>query len=316
MGTPSSYPLTSENLKTLSGLSSGFTSENLKARSDVPATSFTSANLLGLTDSNPPIWTAGTSASKQVASGSVITYVYLNAIGTIDLQNGTDGSWLPSGAAAGNYRAKWVKVSGSTPSNSSGWASNTYLALSATRSLQLGTSDGGFVTCQVDFTLQETASLASVTKRVTITAESLGGGGCPLCCFTPDTLVLMASGLSLPIGSIRTGDVIQTVRGPEAVRGVITRTQRKMFRVKIEDGSTLNVSEDHPLFIVGKGYASINPPSTYKDLGKPQQLEVGDCVLTSTCVDLKIVAIEKIDYPGEVYTLDNTEFFAGGVLVY
>ena len=120
------------------------------------------------------------------------------------------------------------------------------------------------------------------------------------------------------IVDIKVGDMIQTIRGPEAVTGIIVRENRRMYRVEFSDGRHLNMSEDHPLHVEGKGYASINPdPSiSYKDLGVPEQLEVGDNVTDSDGFCNKIVSITDLHYPETVYTLENTEFYANRMLVY
>lgn len=147
---------------------------------------------------------------------------------------------------------------------------------------------------------------------------------CPTCCFTPETPVLMASGMWMPIGSIRKGDLVvvldketRTLKSVE-VTGVIVRLNRPMFRLHFASGRVVQASDDHPFEVKGKGPASLNHYNTeYKDLGLPAQLQVGDMV---TCLDFdghdKLVKIEPMDYPGAVFTLENSLFFAKGLLVY
>lgn len=172
--TPGSYPLTSADLRGLSGIGDPFTSENLAARSDVPDP-FTSADLLGLSDSNPPIWTAGTWGSSANFTKPCTASMTLTSSGNINFADaGTDGSWLPSGASAGNYRAKWVKVSGTNPGYSSGWTSNTWLSLSANRQLSLLAGLNTIVSGTYTITIQETATGAQIVKNINLDAESGG----------------------------------------------------------------------------------------------------------------------------------------------
>lgn len=139
---------------------------------------------------------------------------------------------------------------------------------------------------------------------------------CPTCCFTPDTLVLMVSGIELPIGELEEGDIIHTANGPEPITEIITRTDRAMFRLTFEDGRTIDTSDDHPFDVNGKPKSLNNYDIEYKDLGLPEQLEVGDSVTLQAGGSTRVMLIESIDYPGTVYTFENSEFFANGLLVY
>ena len=137
---------------------------------------------------------------------------------------------------------------------------------------------------------------------------------CPICCFTPDTLIEMANGIAIPISKIREGDEILTANGPEVVEEIITRVNRVMYRITFSDGTYVNASEDHPLDVEGSP-RSINPIIDYKHIGLPRKLEVGDLVTTRKD-DVLILKIEQIEFAGMVYTLGNVLFYANGVLVY
>jgi hypothetical protein len=146
---------------------------------------------------------------------------------------------------------------------------------------------------------------------------------CPTCCFTPDTLITMASGLDMPIGKIRAGDKILIKRPDtgetvwERVGEVITRTERRMYRIDFDDGTHLRASEDHPLSVEGKGYACVNPThEDYKDIVVKHTLTVGDPITTLDGGSSRIVKITEIDYPGVVITFSNSFWFANGKLVY
>jgi len=134
---------------------------------------------------------------------------------------------------------------------------------------------------------------------------------CPMCCFTPETLITMANGEAKPIIAIRPGDEIVVLGGTEEVSGIIVMENRDMYDIVLSDRTVLKASDDHPLFVRGKGWACVNPQVVYKDKGMPKRLAIGDVVSNGASV----LGIEKIDYPGKVYTLENTEFYAGGILV-
>jgi len=141
---------------------------------------------------------------------------------------------------------------------------------------------------------------------------------CPHCCFTPDTLITMADGTTQTINLVQLGDWIKVVTGVEEVTDIITRTNRLMYKITFEDNTILKASEDHPLFVEHKGFASINPDPniSYKDLGVAKQLEVGDSVKTVTGDTVKIIEMKTIHYPETVYTFSNSRFYANGALVY
>ena len=139
---------------------------------------------------------------------------------------------------------------------------------------------------------------------------------CPLCCFTPWTLVTVADGSQMQIVDVRAGDWIKVEGGIAAVTEVLVRERRPMNLIKFADGRILETSEDHPLYVDGKGYAAVNPIIEYKDLGIAEVLVIGDKVLDETGQLNEIVAIENMDYPKKVYTFENSKFYANGMLVY
>jgi hypothetical protein len=145
---------------------------------------------------------------------------------------------------------------------------------------------------------------------------------CPLCCFTPETPVTLASGLQVPIATVTKGmeilvfNPVTKRNEAQEMAGMITRTGRKMYRITFDDGRHLDASDDHPFDVKGKGAASINPVGEYKDMGTPAKLEVNDVVTGQDGRPHGIMAFEEIDYPGTVYTFENSLFYANGLLVY
>ena len=160
-----------------------------------------------------------------------------------------------------------------------------------------------------------------------------GGGGFG-CCFSYDTLITLADGSTKPIGLISIGDKILSYNTDtkttfeNEVQEVITRKDRDMYNFTLENGTQIIASEDHPFYVVGKGYASLNPILTGKGTqgyevlkGNVHWIKNGDTVILSDSTQVKISSIEPISHPNKVYTLGNKNksypnYFANGVLVY
>ncbi len=146
---------------------------------------------------------------------------------------------------------------------------------------------------------------------------------CPGCCLTPDTPITMANGSLMPIGKVQKGDMIlvwnlETCKQEEQeVTGLIIRTNRTMYRIHFEDGRILEISDEHPFFVKGKGPASLDHHGhEYKNLGLPRKLMLGDMVTDQNGMYQEIVKIELIDYPGPVSTFENSLFYASALVVY
>ena len=159
-------------------------------------------------------------------------------------------------------------------------------------------------------------------------APSGGGGGG--CCFSGDTLITMADHSTKPINMIEIGDQILSYNfdteelETNEVAEIITRVNRVMFEYTLENGTTLKASDDHPLFVIGKGFSSMNPELTkqgYKSLPDVGMIAVGDSLVNKNGNTIRINKIVSIDYPNIVYTLNNRyksspTFYANGVLTY
>ena len=230
-------------------------------------------------------------------------------------EGATDRSWLLQGSSA-DYDIYLAKTAGTTPAGSS---VNTWLNLATTRSWSLTKSTAGTITCTGTLYVRMTQSPQTTlnTSSFFLSAEKQNDP-CPTCCFTPDTLISMGDGTTRAIVAVMVGDWIMVRGGTKQVTEVITRTNRVMYQIQFADGRILNASEDHPLYVVDKGYAAINPGvgGDYKDLGIPDQLYVGDLVLDSDGRENQIVDIIDLDYPETVYTFAESEFYANGMLVY
>lgn len=154
-----------------------------------------------------------------------------------------------------------------------------------------------------------------------------GGGGC---CFSGDTLITMSDHSTKPINTIEVGDEILSYNfdteelETNEVSQIITRVNRVMFEYVLQNGIRIKASDDHPLFVLGKGFSSMNPALTmegYKSLTDVAMIAAGDSLVDKNGNAIQINQIVPIDYPHIVYTINNRyksspTFFANGVLTY
>lgn len=256
------------------------------------------------------------SGAQLASSGTEYEY---SATGS--LTNST--TWLDAGSA-GDVWAEWTRTGGTLSDWNSLTPGSGRHQLSTTRSWRIVRSTIGTNTIIGYWTLWDAASGGSALQTTTGATWSAWYefDPCPLCCFTPDTLIKMARGIDVPIGSVRPGDEI-VVRDPDngelttaPVGEIIVRENRPMFRIHFEDGRYIDASEDHPFSVQGKGVTSINPTIEYKDLGIPNKLYLGDKVSSYGGGWVRVVRIEPLNFSDAVYTFSNSLFFANGLLVY
>lgn len=237
---------------------------------------------------------------------------------------GGDGVWLDSGNASDVW-VEWNRVSGDLNFSDLDPGSSR-LNLGTTRSWRHRRSSVGSDTITGNFDFWDAASGGNnlqTTSNATWTA-TVTFNPCPICCFTADTLVTMADGLEMRIADVKVGDKILTVTddlmgtAETEVTEVIVRVDRPMHLIHFTNGTALEASEDHPLYIKGKGWASVNPdPRTdYKDIGIPKMVEVGDTVFMADGSAVHVRKIDKLDYPDAVFTFAESRWFANGILVY
>lgn len=270
--------------------------------------------------------TGTTQEVSEIAQSACYAGVEFRTDGSEFLINATDGrSYLGEWLLVGTSPEVWVEFvrTGGATSWTSGHTPGTRYQLNIERDFYMrddAPADQLSVFIDGYFRFWDAASGGSVLDTGTTGTWSalLAEEGCPSCCFTPDTLIAMADGSSKPIGHIRSGDLIRVQNGLEAVGAVIVRERRVMFKIKFECGRQMILSEDHPVYVDGKGYAAINPDPRvdYKDLGVAKTLEVGDYAVSDQGRLIRLTSMEPYDYPGKVYTLSNSGFFANGVLVY
>lgn len=230
------------------------------------------------------------------------------------------GQWLDQGTSAqvwveflrtGGTQSKW-----DNRNNSQRYNINVDINFLIVDTIQA--SSGGAETIIGTFRFWDAASggnALQTTSSATWSARLITNP-CPLCCFTPWTLITMANGSQQVIVDVQVGDMIKVEGGIESVTEVLVRENRPMHVIRFADDRILEASEDHPLYVDGKGYAAVNPIIEYKDLGIAEVLVVGDKVLDESEQLNEIVSIEYMNYPETVYTFSNSKFYANGMLVY
>lgn len=270
------------------------------------------------------------------SSAESVIYVYANGVIHLVASGNSvatatpaalpSNSWLQrqygdcTATVGGMYEVLWVKTGGSTGTTFIN--NNIWQLCNTTRFESVSASSGGNPNTEVVKGRMKFRRASDGTELANVYCElyayAMANNQCPNCCLPPETLILMATGEWMAIVDVRVGDEIVTRNGNKKVTEIITRTNRVMYEITFVDGRILRASEDHPIYVVGRGYAAVNPGvgGNYKDLGIPEQLYVGDFVLDADGKENEIVSIEEIDYPHTVYTFAESEFYANGMLVY
>lgn len=155
----------------------------------------------------------------------------------------------------------------------------------------------------------------------------VGGGTC----FAGETLVTMADGSKKQIQDIVDGDQVLAFNfttgqnETNTVCDIHVRALRNLYTYTFDNGTTLIATDDHPLYVMHRGWSSMNPDLSiqgYKSLvGRMHKIEIGDSVFGQDNQQLKIVDIQVKHYPGKVYTFNNINkssptYYANGVLAY
>jgi len=151
---------------------------------------------------------------------------------------------------------------------------------------------------------------------------------CPTC-FPAGTKITMADGLEKNIEDVRVGDFIMSydeTQGKNVAAEVLeleSPVRYHLYTLTFEDGRTLRLTSEHPLYARGKGWASIDPEATYNEneqaVGK---LEIGDDILDvgSSWAKILNITFEELPRGVQTYNLKKINgyrnFYADGFLVH
>ena len=144
-------------------------------------------------------------------------------------------------------------------------------------------------------------------------------------CFAAGTQVLLVDGTTKNIEDIKPGEIVKSYNfnnketEDKIVGSLLSILSDHIANVKLENGTELKVTKDHPIW-TNKGWAALDVELTMEkyEIGVAQ-LEVVDLVKTVNG-EVMVTSIEFKDEPTMTFTLkgvqDNANFFADGVLVH
>ena len=210
------------------------------------------------------------------------------------------------------------------------WAGGTSVTVGGTKdyratinfgSVSSNTATSFSVTFEDFFNTQATRYDSAVTQNVTIQNDS-GGGGVPpgdRFCFVGDTLVTMADGTYKPIENIEVGDLVFTQIGNERVKEIVLPVHNNIVELSFSNGNSTKNTDDHPYYIIDKGWCSMKPQlSTELYDVKCQQLVVGDIFIDDEDTQIELLNIEKVNGEFKTYTFSTNSktYYANKLLVH
>jgi hypothetical protein len=150
--------------------------------------------------------------------------------------------------------------------------------------------------------------------------EAQGGGG-GTCCFLAGTKIRLADGSIKPIEDIQKGNLIKAYdqKRKQIIDARVNRIEapiRDHFcEIKLFNGSILNLTEEHPLFIKKdeyEGWGSIKPEVTAKEKALPRvrRIESGDALLFyngSRLEWMEVISIRRFAVQVQTYNLVDVE---------
>jgi hypothetical protein len=275
------------------------------------------SNFSGASDTLPAGIFVRSPNCEYIGKGSCNAYAIWQTGGTAVILNASNYTWLNSGTSS-TYDIRQTRTGGNYTIFSGNMANNTWVRLNINRTgALLSPALGGLRTWIANVQIKYNANSTIIDyNSMTWSAETFYTNGCPLCCFTPNTLISMADGTKKHIDLVEVGEEIKTIEGNKRVTEVIVRERFQVFKIMLNDELEINATQDHPFYVRDKGWSSINPIVDYKDIGICRELEIGDPVVGEDGEDYVVTSITEIYYPYKVYTFAESKFYANGLLVY
>lgn len=189
-------------------------------------------------------------------------------------------------------------------------------------------NENGTVTMQVSNCPEHTADYKLDYGKLVKFDEKIGKeppGGCAAC-FTKDALVDVGATKPLAIDQIKAGSPITTYdlttgkKRMTEVKRVLSVYHENLYSIRFGK-ETLETTEDHPFFVDGKGWCSLNPTLTMAryDYDQVALLKEGDALKTSAGKSVKIESINAIAEGQMTYTIeslvDGNTFIVNGIIV-
>jgi hypothetical protein len=138
-------------------------------------------------------------------------------------------------------------------------------------------------------------------------------------CFVGDTLITMADSLLVKIENIKVGDVVMTLDGPEAVLKVVSPMHDNICDYYFDNASTTSCTDDHPLYVIDKGWCSMRPDLSKLRYGiETKQLEVGDRMVALDEREVTLLDYKYRSAPEQTYTFKTKSqtYYANGILAH
>ncbi len=150
-------------------------------------------------------------------------------------------------------------------------------------------------------------------------------------CFVKGTKILMFDSSQKSIEDVKVGDLVRTFNEKtkklesKKVLRIDSPFHENLIQVSFNNNIFNVNTQDHPYFVVGKGWCSYDPSATKDKYNmNVERLSVGDiCLFINEKGDIsqiEVVEIEITDRAERTYNLsgieDNHNFFANGVLVH
>ena len=189
-------------------------------------------------------------------------------------------------------------------------------------------NENGTVTMQVSHCPEHTADYKLDYGKLVKFDEKIGKeppGGCAAC-FTKDALVDIGNSSTVAIDQVKAGmtvatyDVFTGKTRLTKVKRVLAIFHENLYRIEFLGGK-LEVTDDHPFYVHGKGWCSLNPELTMQryDYDDVKQLKSGDLLTLSSGKTLVINSIQAIPEGQMTYTIasleDGNTFIVNGVVV-
>lgn len=145
-------------------------------------------------------------------------------------------------------------------------------------------------------------------------------------CFVAGTPILMEDGTYLNIENVKVGDRVLSFdfKNEESigsnVLNIFSKKVSKVVKYKFESGKELVATEDHPIYVIGKGWTSYSDSlsNTLYSLEEPiKKIEIGDVIKLYNRTDI-LVNTEILEGEYTVYNLSEVEkyhnYYANDVL--
>ena len=149
--------------------------------------------------------------------------------------------------------------------------------------------------------------------------------GTGVLCFAKGTKVQLADNSTKNIENLKIGDLVAyyDLETNQIKSAKIEKLEKAihhgLVKYKFESGLVITATQDHPLRIKNKGWASLKPDKSnqYKGFENIEKVKIGDLFLTAKGTD-KLILIDFLEGEQETYTISKLSsgdnFIANGLI--